>query len=158
STPPASSTAGATWYSWSNKFHQRLLSGTRRVTDPSQPRDQSTGAHPALPGDSFTPRAPITLEETGIDPVILTDLALKTGYTVPHFTTEWAAKRLHLPLPLVQELLEQLRQDRLVEVLGQSGPFSYRFAVTQRGRERASSLLEVSGYIGPAPISLETYT
>ena len=119
--------------------------------------------NPALPRlmpleDGFAPQAPTTLAETGIDPAVLADLALKAAYTVPNFITEWAARRLHLPLQLAQQLFEQLRQDRLVEVLGQSGPFSYKFAVTQRGRERAGRLVEISGYVGPAPVSLEAYT
>src|SRR5581483_9078573 len=101
--------------------------------------------------NDYAPQAPRDLAETGIDPAFLADLALKAGYTVPNFSTEWAARRLHLPLPLMQEVMEQLRVDRLVEVLGQDGPFSYRFAVTQRGRERAGRLLEISGYVGPAP-------
>jgi hypothetical protein len=127
------------------------------VTVPSESTGLSSLPHLAQIGDGFAPRAPITLADTGLDPAVLADLALKTGYTVPNFTTEWAALKLHLPLRIVQELLEQLRQDRLLEVLGQSGPISYRFAVTQRGRERATRLLEVSGYVGPAPVSLAAY-
>src|SRR6516164_2227206 len=80
--------------------------------------------------DDYAPQAPRDLVETGIDPAFLADLALKAGYTVPNFSTEWAARRLHLPLPLMQDILEQLRVDRLAEVLGQDGPFGYRFAVT----------------------------
>src|SRR5262249_6958352 len=51
-----------------------------------------------------------------------------------------------------------LREDRLLEVLGQAGPFGYRYGITQRGRERAARLFEVSGYVGPAPVSLAAYT
>jgi hypothetical protein len=88
---------------------------------------------------------------------VLADLAVKAGYTVPSFTTEWTAQRLRLPLPIVAELLEELRVERLVEVLGQAGPFGFRFAVTQRGREHATRLMEISGYVGPAPVSLDDY-
>jgi len=55
-------------------------------------------------------------------------------------------------------LLEQLRVDRLVEVLGHAGPLNYRYAIGQRGRERAVRLLEISGYVGPAPVALESAT
>jgi hypothetical protein len=129
------------------------------VTVPSESASASLLSLPHLAqlGDGFAPQAPITLADTGLDSAVLADLALKTGYTVPNFTTEWAAIQLHLPLRIVQELLEQLRQDRLLEVLGQSGPIGYRFAVTQRGRERVTRLLEVSGYVGPAPVSLAAY-
>src|SRR5262249_61068020 len=85
-------------------------------------------------------------------------LALKAAYTVPQFPTEWAARQLCLPQMLVGELLEQLRTEQLLEILGSSGPFGFRYAISGRGRERAARLLEISGYIGPAPVSLEAYT
>ena len=107
---------------------------------------------------SLAPAAPADLRTTGLDPMIVSDLALKAAYTVPQFTAEWAARRLHLPQALLNEVLEQLRTDHMVEVLGQAGPFGFRYAITNRGRERASRLLEISGYIGPAPVSLESYT
>jgi hypothetical protein len=99
----------------------------------------------------------VELRETGMDPGVLADLALRAAYTVPQFTTEWTARTLHLPQPLAAELLERLRTDQLLDVLGQAGPFGYRFAISQRGRERAGRLLEISGYVGPAPVSLAAY-
>jgi hypothetical protein len=109
-------------------------------------------------GGVRAPRAPTQASETGVDPAVLADLALRIAYTVPNFTTEWAARRLCLPQALVGELLEQLRIDRFLDVLGQTGPFGYRFAIAQRGRERAGRLMEISGYVGPAPVSLESYS
>jgi predicted ATPase with chaperone activity len=109
-------------------------------------------------GDMMAPQAPTNVHDTGVDATVLADLALKAAYTAPQFNTEWAARRLHLPQPLVGELLEQLRADHLLDVLGQAGPFGYRYTISQRGRERAGRLLEVSGYVGPAPVSLESYT
>jgi predicted ATPase with chaperone activity len=109
-------------------------------------------------GDGLAPRAPANFAETRVSPAVLSDLALKTAYTVPNFTTEWAARQLHLPQQLAGELLELLRTDRLLDVLGLAGPLGYRFAISQPGRERAARLLEISGYVGPAPVSLESYT
>ena len=107
---------------------------------------------------SLAPRAPTRLKETGIDADSLSNLALKAAYTVPRFTTQWAAQKLCLPLQIVGEILEGLRRHNLLEVLGQSGPFGFQFAITGRGREHAARLLEISGYVGPAPVSLESYT
>lgn len=106
----------------------------------------------------FAPEAPTSLSQCGFDPEVLENLALKLAYAVPRFSTDWAARRLCLPLQLTAEILDKLRDERLVEVLGQAGPFSFQFAVTERGRERAARLLEISGYVGPAPVSLEDYT
>jgi predicted ATPase with chaperone activity len=108
-------------------------------------------------GDVQAPQAPAGPAEAGVDPAVLANLALRAAYTVPNFTSEWAARRLSLPLTLIGEVLEQLRADRLLDVLGQAGPFGYRYSISQNGRERAGRLLEVSGYVGPAPVSLEAY-
>ena len=104
------------------------------------------------------PQAPTDLRHAGISPEILHDLALKAAYTVPQFTTEWAARLLCLPHGLVGALLDHMRSDQLLDVLGSSGPLGFRYTISGRGRERAARLLEVSGYVGPAPVSLETYT
>jgi hypothetical protein len=109
-------------------------------------------------GNGWAPKAPTDPRDTGVSPAILRDLALKAAYTVPQFTTEWAARQLCLPQVLVGELLEQLRTEQLLEILGSSGPFGFRYAISGRGRERAARLLDISGYIGPAPVSLEAYT
>ena len=81
--------------------------------------------------------------------MVVSDLALKSAFAVPQFTTEWTARRLHLPQTIVSDVLEQLRTDHLLEVLGQAGPFGYRYGITSRGRERAERLLQISGYVGP---------
>jgi DNA polymerase III delta prime subunit len=106
----------------------------------------------------LAPLAPTDPRDVGISLATLRDLALKTAYTVSQFNTEWAARQLCLPQVLVGELLEQIRADQLLDVLGSSGPFGLRFAISSRGRERAARLLQVSGYVGPAPVSLEAYT
>src|SRR5262249_51416555 len=72
--------------------------------------------------------------------------------------TEWMVQQMHLSLPLVRELLEDLRQQLMLDVLGQTGVFGSRYALAPRGRERAARALELSGYVGPAPVSLEAYT
>ena len=119
--------------------------------------------HPHLPplvrtDTGFAPQAPKSIEETGLDPWIVHDLALKLTATVPHLTTEWAAEQLRLPAALVEKIYWQLKQDQLVEILGQSADLGYRYAATQRGRDHARRLLEISGYIGPTPVSLEAYS
>lgn len=105
----------------------------------------------------MAPAAPVTPEQTGIDPAILSDLVLKLANSVPRLTTEWAAERLCLPHSVTERLFSRLREDQHLEILGQSGPLSHRYQVTDRGREQARRLLEISGYIGPAPVSLNAY-
>jgi predicted ATPase with chaperone activity len=109
-------------------------------------------------GGEFAPAAPLQIEDAGVSREVLADLLLKIAHTAPQFTTEWAARESQLPQPLVGELLEQARTDHLLEVLGPAGPLGYRYSISQRGRERAARLLEISGYVGPAPVSLRAYT
>ncbi len=104
------------------------------------------------------PAAPEQLEETGVDQQVLSDLLLRLAFTVPSFSTKWAAEQACLPMNLIEELGWQLKQDHLLEILGQDGPFNYTYAATQRGREQAVRLMDFCGYIGPAPVSLQAYT
>jgi hypothetical protein len=103
------------------------------------------------------PAAPLTYEDTGVDQFVLTDLACKLSNTVPRLTSDWAANHLKLPIPLLEKIIWQLKEDQLVEILGTSGIMSYRYSTSQRGRDHANRLLEISGYVGPAPVSLEAY-
>ena len=109
-------------------------------------------------GELFAPEAPLSLADTGVAPEVLSDLFLKLAHTAASFTTEWAANNLCLPMAIVNDLLEQLRRDKLIEVLGDAGRLGYRLAITDRGRSRAAQLMEVCGYVGPAPISIDEYT
>ena len=106
----------------------------------------------------LAPSAPEKLSEVDVDPSLLSDLTLKLAHTVPRFTTEWASQKLCLPLQLVEEICYDLKQDHLLEILGQEGPFNYRYSATDRGREQAERLMEISGYVGPAPVSIEAYS
>lgn len=103
------------------------------------------------------PRAPLALTDLDIDGPLLLDLALKVAFTTAQVATSEAARRMHLPQALVSDLLEHLRTEHLLDILGEAGPFGYRYTITQRGRERAQRLMEISGYIGPAPVSLAAY-
>jgi predicted ATPase with chaperone activity len=104
------------------------------------------------------PRVPSNIHDTGIERDVLLSLLLKVCYTSSQTSTEAASARLLLPVTTIAELLEDLRKDNLVEILGSSGPLGFRFTLSQKGRDRAVRAMEVSGYVGPAPVSLEAYT
>ena len=102
------------------------------------------------------PEAPTNLEATGIGKTILLDLALKLAHVMPNISTESAAQAMHLTQMLTGALLEQLRAEQMLEVLGKEG-FGYRYTISAQGRERAARLLDIVGYVGPAPVSLAHY-
>jgi energy-coupling factor transporter ATP-binding protein EcfA2 len=109
-------------------------------------------------GGSFAPEAPRSVADTGIDFDVLSDLFLKLAHTAASFTTEWAANNLCLPMAIVNDLIEPLRRDKFIEILGDAGRLGYRLAITDRGRARATHLMEVCGYVGPAPVSIDEYS
>jgi len=126
-------------------------------TTPKLEESQS-GLRTAVIDGVVVPQTPSGLDDTGIDPDVLLNLALKYAHITPHFTTDSCARALHLPLPMIADLLEQLRVEKLIEILGHLGPFNFRFRITQPGRERGEWLMAISGYVGPAPVSVAAYT
>jgi hypothetical protein len=130
--------------------------------DPSVATDEVPSKEPYLPplhrvGDLLAPKAPLDIAAARLEEGVLTDLAMKLAYTVARFTTDWVARRLHLSLALAREVLEQLCREGLVEETLQTSETRSHYRTTQRGREHGARLLEVCGYIGPAPVRLEAY-
>jgi predicted ATPase with chaperone activity len=64
-----------------------------------------------------------------------------------------------LPYTILEPIIEHVRAERLVEVRGAtgSGTASYRYALTDAGRERARQHFDVSQYVGPVPVPLARY-
>ena len=104
------------------------------------------------------PREPATLEESGQSPDQLSRLLLKTLYT-GEATGVAVADRIRLRYSMLEPLVEGARAERLIEVRGAtgSGSASYRYALTDLGRDRARQYFDANHYVGPAPVSLESY-
>jgi hypothetical protein len=104
------------------------------------------------------PPPPATMEETGLHPDTLSQLLLKTLVAGEASGTSLSDK-LRLPYSVLEALVEHARVEKLVEVRGASGAGSagYRYALTDLGRDRAAQFLEVSRYVGPAPVPLAQY-
>ena len=108
-------------------------------------------------GNLIAPKAPQDIAATGLEAHVLADLMVKWGFTETRFTTEWVARQLHLSLALARQLLERVCLDGTMEQLWQTGQGGHHYRITAEGRQHASRLLEICGYIGPAPVSLEAY-
>src|SRR5579871_1698227 len=126
------------------------------LTAARQPRSHPTAPLVQQNGLEF-PEAPRDLPATGLDRGFLADLALKIAHALPQCTTRWVAEQMCLPLPLVENLLEEMAGKHLLEVLGQEGPFNHRYSATRNGHERALRARGVCGYAGPAPVTLDAY-
>jgi hypothetical protein len=108
--------------------------------------------------ETAPPPMPATLEATGLAPDRLEQLLTKTLY-VGEATGLVLADRLRLPYGAIEGLIERMRAERLAEVRGAmgTGSASYRYALTDLGRDRARQYLADNGYIGPAPVPLVNY-
>ncbi|HET9480859.1 MAG TPA: ATP-binding protein [Candidatus Polarisedimenticolia bacterium] len=109
---------------------------------------------------TFRPVAPRRSEETGLPRSFVTNLILKTFYYRNDMQGHEAARAIHLAWSAVEQHIEDLRREKLIEVKGAEGSSlaTYRFAITQAGRDRAREALKVSQYVGPAPVTLKDYT
>jgi len=106
---------------------------------------------------SLHPPAPITLQDTGLGPDLVMQLTLKTLHFAGELSGSDLAKRLALAVTVLDSTLDGLKRQRHVEVVGGTGPGSYRYRITDAGRSRAALLLEQSHYVGMAPVPLDQY-
>jgi hypothetical protein len=130
---------------------------TKGNTADSPPKD------PSLPplhrvGNLIAPKAPQEVAKTGLEPHILADLMLKWGFTETRFNSEWIAGKLRMSPALARQVLEKVCLDGMVEQLWQTGQGGHHYRITAEGRQQASRLMEICGYVGPAPVSLEAYS
>lgn len=107
--------------------------------------------------ESMGPPLPEELADTGIAEGFLCDLALKQLAMLPEPTTSAVAERLHLPRTLTEDLLQKLYREKLIEIKLQKTVGSTRYAMLDHGWDRLTRLMQMCGYVGPAPVSLNDY-
>ncbi len=118
------------------------------------------GARPSrLRSSSLAPPAPESLEDAGLSEEFVAGLVLKALHVrgaVPGFGL---ADMLALPMALLDDVVRRLQERRFVEVHATTGPNrgEYVFKLTGAGRKRAREELEVSRYVGPAPVPFEDF-
>ncbi len=81
----------------------------------------------------------------------------KWGFTETRFSTDWVGGQMRISPALVRKVLERVCLDGSMEQLWQTGEGGHHYRITTEGRTHAARLLEVCGYVGPAPVSLEAY-
>jgi len=101
--------------------------------------------------------APQEVRETGLRRGFLEELAVKTLFLNGELSLVELADHMCLSLGTVEELFQFLRKEQFCEVKGMSWG-SHRIVASSRGRTRATELLALSQYAGPAPVPLESYS
>jgi predicted ATPase with chaperone activity len=105
------------------------------------------------------PAAPGTLEESGLNVDLLTQLVLKTLHFSGTLSGLELASRLGLQYAVIEPSLDDLKWQHHVEIVAGSmiGGVAYRYRITDAGRERAKIFLEQNHYVGVAPVPLRQY-
>ena len=105
------------------------------------------------------PKAPETIEETGLSESQIISLLLKTLYQQGALLGSELAAAMALPFVVLDDVLLTVTHRHFVEVLGTSGHSraGYRFELTDEGRRRAEAAFAAGGYVGPAPVPLHDF-
>lgn len=101
-----------------------------------------------------------TIEESGLDPILVMTLVLKIISVYGLETASEIAGEIKLPNSIVAAMLEQARERALIESLGsvsQGLAAEVRFTLSGKGKEWVSEAMAQSQYVGPAPVSLSAY-
>jgi predicted ATPase with chaperone activity len=105
----------------------------------------------------FRPKAPETLEETGLTFEEVERLILKFLLAKGSGRGRGIANQVRLPFQITDPIFKQLKQEQLLTFKGSAEMGDYDFAITDFGRERARRYSEECTYFGSAPVTLPDY-
>ncbi len=105
------------------------------------------------------PGSPESLKEAGLTMGFVNDMILRTLYQRGAMLGLDLAQFMCLPFKVIADSLKFLKDEKCVEVNGGDliGEVSYRFNLTELGRQRAQDAMKQCAYVGPAPVPLEDY-
>jgi predicted ATPase with chaperone activity len=127
------------------------------MTNRMQTPQNSTGQTKQQP---WLPPVIRTIEQTGLNIGILSDLAIKVLYFGGYMSGNHVAELMQLPFTgVVDTVLELLKRDKFVEVRGGGGlgAGAFEYVITIKGVDKAQEALARSQYAGPCPVTLEQY-
>lgn len=110
--------------------------------------------------DGFAPPALRSLKDTGLTPVMMRNIVLKTVFRKNVETATDIAAAIALSVPLTQQLIDQMREQGLLQATGTLHATSANemgFQLTDTGKARALDALSQSEYYGPMPVPLDAY-
>lgn len=113
------------------------------------------------PINTFSPPGIARIDDTGLSPLWLQDLALKILYFQGYMSGFKIAEEMALPFTgIIDQILDSLKREKFVEVRSSQvglGEGAYQYAITGAGIARAREALDRSQYAGPAPVPLQVY-
>ncbi|WP_114967121.1 ATPase [Alkalilacustris brevis] len=112
------------------------------------------------PQGGFGPTPPRSLAETGLPPVMLRDILLKTIFRMSLDQISDIARAICLPVPVTQEIIDIARSQQLLEATGTLGATSRSemgYRLSDSGKARALDALAQSEYYGAVPVPMPHY-
>jgi hypothetical protein len=101
---------------------------------------------------------PTTIAETGLSLTFLSDLLAKHVASAGVLTTSQLIERLALSGPILNQVLNFMRDDGRIEVRSRVGlDAELRYGLTDKGHADAADAMNRGGYVGPAPVPLADY-
>ena len=107
--------------------------------------------------DILQVEAPQSISDTGISKTVVEELALKVLSLHGEISLAQLSERMCLGLPVIDQIFQFFRREQLCEVKGILRG-THVITASTAGKRRASELLSISSYAGPAPVSLESYS
>ena len=105
----------------------------------------------------FVPKIPKTLEETGINEILLEDLIFKLLLSQGVLSGWHIAQEICLPFKILEKVLEDLKKRMLLGHRSTTGLNDFTYILTEEGRKKAVVARNASAYIGAAPVSFNEY-
>lgn len=108
----------------------------------------------------IAPIQPRKLEDTGLNMVMMRDILLKSMFRTNQEHISELSQTMCLPVSLTQNLVDEAREQGLVEATGtlHAGSGSEMgFRLSDTGKARALDALSQSEYFGPMPVPLMVY-
>jgi Magnesium chelatase, subunit ChlI len=99
-----------------------------------------------------------SMEAIDLNQSIVEDLLLRRASLSDRTTIGKMAVDLCLHPNVVQQAFQNLRDRSFFDVLHLEGLGNYHFSLTEAGASRSRMVFDRSGYVGPAPVTMTTYT
>ena len=102
---------------------------------------------------------PREVEALGVPTNLIVDLIYRLLFREGEVSVSRFTDVIRLHAQPLDTILSRLKQEHMVEIsnTGALGRFSYTYRLTDEGTRRAREAMERSHYVGPAPVSLESY-
>ncbi|MES2715589.1 MAG: ATP-binding protein [Pseudomonadota bacterium] len=115
-------------------------------------------ADAATSSAALLPRAPQSLDDSGLPSGFVVELLAKTMFQLGLTRLTELSNQLCLPATVLESVIQFMRKESLIEVLrrGQHEA-DQQFDLTLLGRARAADWLARNSYVGPAPVPLAAY-